>query len=954
MNPNQLTERSIHIDDVISSIRLSNSNKDSLRETSCRKSLFPTNVTCCYCTEIVSKATIHQHMEKHVPLCEVSQTARLNKLLQVSSSQRKVYNCSICDCETSNLSYHNQQEHSDLNGKAKTEANEKSKLTLKYVPKTQPVIYICPIANCKAMCKSRKLFRQHLNRVHTAKSTITKDEENEMCLNYSSYALNKDIFKLRLKIKQQQEQQNQDNPRQLPPQQQSQPQLQQQVQLQPLQQLQQLAQQQLQHQQLQPQLQQQSHLQLQVQQLQLQQLLQQQVHQHQSQPQLQQLQLQPLQLQQSQAQLQQVLQPKPIQQQVQQQQQAQPSLLVQQVEQQNPLKELRNQTLLNEARDECCVDSDADDDGTDDEIAGTDDEIADNESDSDSSEDKENDPDYVPSPTKVRGYYDFRGQAKQFLEEYETHLGSDYCAKVQTKKEFTAVVRILRCCNCNVTINGIFDKNHFDRGFLEIFREKDQGDKKKESSMLTYSIYLHNMCQFIHAFKLYTKYNVKMSTVVGFQCRLKMLRTKFRKGNKLDNVLKEKFESDWIRKYLTPDYVRMFRQSEYHKDAVRLFAEFGADPNKPLLRREYSLMRDLLIHYCLFVSASRDGVLIELMLSEFEARELVNVENKKYWIVEVYRHKTVLTSGAACLTLDSDAVEWIKIFIKNVRPKVLLPRERNSSGEPHILLPWTRKCPPNNENVRLSSGSISKRLRLMFVNAGVLPKTVGHFSCNILRKATSTAIHESHPDEDEKVCGSMSHAKRTAEQCYRRHDKIKNNAFAQQLVHNYWSSSTATIGTTESSTATSANCPGTTANTSGTQAMLEDGYCILDADDVSMVVENLGSSPTLSEVKEKFDNVASQLKSPRKAALTPEKLYRKLKRNHESNTSPCLSKVLPKKFWPRRFKKYKLEELEAIYTLCWSTGCKSLPSIRGVVQGTSIEKYSDLEIYSVLQAWRKK
>ena len=28
------------------------------------------------------------------------------------------------------------------------------------------------------------------------------------------------------------------------------------------------------------------------------------------------------------------------------------------------------------------------------------------------------------------------------------------------------------------------------------------------------------------------------------------------------------------------------------------------------------------------------------------------------------------------------------------------------------------------------------------------------------------------------------------EQHYRRHDKIKNNAFAQQLVHNYWSSST--------------------------------------------------------------------------------------------------------------------------------------------------------------------
>ena len=81
-------------------------------------------------------------------------------------------------------------------------------------------------------------------------------------------------------------------------------------------------------------------------------------------------------------------------------------------------------------------------------------------------------------------------------------------------------------------------------------------------------------------------------------------------------------------------------------------------------------MRDLLIHYCLFVSASRDGVLIEMLLSEFEAGEWVFVNAKKCFTVEVYRHKNILSSGAASLTLDPKAVSWINTFINYVRPKV--------------------------------------------------------------------------------------------------------------------------------------------------------------------------------------------------------------------------------------------------------------------------------------------
>ena len=83
-----------------------------------------------------------------------------------------------------------------------------------------------------------------------------------------------------------------------------------------------------------------------------------------------------------------------------------------------------------------------------------------------------------------------------------------------------------------------------------------------------------------------------------------------------------------------------FRSSQYHVTAVELFVQYKDDPNKVLTRSNYSIMRDLLIHYCLFVSASRDGVLVELLLSELLSGQWVIVETKRVCQVEVYRHKT--------------------------------------------------------------------------------------------------------------------------------------------------------------------------------------------------------------------------------------------------------------------------------------------------------------------------
>ena len=202
----------IHIDDIIKEWKEQHNNDtskntldspDSDKEnTPCRKSLFKqqskqkqqkqkvkqqeqqSNLECCFCHGHYSKKEISNHMDEHVQLADVPQAVRLSKLLTEKASQsalqkRKVVVCSICHEPTSNYTYHWRVNHVHMTETEKQEAIKQTKKTLKYVPKSQAVIYSCPMLDCKSLSNSRKKFRQHMCRSHTKAGKITKDEENK-------------------------------------------------------------------------------------------------------------------------------------------------------------------------------------------------------------------------------------------------------------------------------------------------------------------------------------------------------------------------------------------------------------------------------------------------------------------------------------------------------------------------------------------------------------------------------------------------------------------------------------------------------------------------------------------------------------------------------------------------------------------------------------------------------
>ena len=380
-------------------------------------------------------------------------------------------------------------------------------------------------------------------------------------------------------------------------------------------------------------------------------------------------------------------------------------------------------------------------------------------------------------------------ETKTLLKQYQKYLMSDMCSKKHAEKEMVIILKIFQCCNCLVTLSPLVDINEFAKGFQQLFRKKSNGELKKQSSMKTYTVYIHNLCQYMITFQSHDTYNVCLADLLSFRDRLNLLIKNYLKGIQVSARYNEIYESEWIHTYLTPENVHKFRESAFHRHAVELLClwETSGD-DMTLTRTDYALMRDILIHHMIFGSASREGVLIELSLEEFLSGEIILGNGQEFFQVALCRHKTFRSNGIAYLNFNTSIYKWIVTFISKIRPRVPLPPGRTSSSETHILLPWTRRDPGPDKVVKMSSGAISKRLRAMFVKSHVLPVSVASFNCTIIRKATSTALHLKMPGHDEIIANALCHHVNTARRYYRRPDNSRNSIRAQYAISSHWSS----------------------------------------------------------------------------------------------------------------------------------------------------------------------
>ena len=121
--------------------------------------------------ERLNSKTIKCHMENHISLHSVNAALRLSKLSSVQNTEcRKLVTCSISGRPTL------------------------TRDSVQYVPKVPDFVFYCPVTPCKSLCKTKKLFRQHLNRVHTVKNTSQRRKRTDFVISTQNTKLRSNIL----------------------------------------------------------------------------------------------------------------------------------------------------------------------------------------------------------------------------------------------------------------------------------------------------------------------------------------------------------------------------------------------------------------------------------------------------------------------------------------------------------------------------------------------------------------------------------------------------------------------------------------------------------------------------------------------------------------------------------------------------------------------------------------
>ena len=165
----------------------------------------------------------------------------------------------------------------------------------------------------------------------------------------------------------------------------------------------------------------------------------------------------------------------------------------------------------------------------------------------------------------------------------------------------------------------------------------------------------------------------------------------------------EKMEEDRV-ELVTPEKIQQFERSQAARDAVILLGKLSGAHSIEITQSQYTLLRDFLLVQISIDNANRAGVLSNMTVKEFQR----GYQEDDRYIMNVMKHKTFHVHGPAQVVLTGNLLNWINIFIKQVRSK--LPYIAEDKEQP-LFPSWNGK--------KLESGQISKAIQSVWKKAGI-------------------------------------------------------------------------------------------------------------------------------------------------------------------------------------------------------------------------------------------
>lgn len=174
--------------------------------------------------------------------------------------------------------------------------------------------------------------------------------------------------------------------------------------------------------------------------------------------------------------------------------------------------------------------------------------------------------------------------------------------------------------------------------------------------------------------------------------------------------------------------------------------------------RQFSNVRDYILLYLCFDNASRTGALANMTLREFNSSSFIDGSYR----INVFDHKTVTTSGPACIVVTYDLYLDMCTYVQKIRNKLDgIDAGKNSN----VFVSWSGS--------KMSSSMVTAQINSFWGKAVGHTENRPHVSANLVRKSAVSKVHSTRKDMKEDLANLMCHSVTTAGRIYYLQNKPK-------------------------------------------------------------------------------------------------------------------------------------------------------------------------------------
>ena len=186
-----------------------------------------------------------------------------------------------------------------------------------------------------------------------------------------------------------------------------------------------------------------------------------------------------------------------------------------------------------------------------------------------------------------------------------------------------------------------------------------------------------------------------------------------------------------------------------------------------LTQQTFCKVRDYLLTYALLSNASRPSAISNMTLEEFELAD----RQDDGFVVSVKKHKNSY-KGPAHLAFSKELYENASAYIRNIRNK--LPGISTNKTDP-VFVSWG--------GLKMDSSLVTTQFNTFWSVAVGKKSSARAINPTIVRKYTTTLIHDRHNDFKQDTANHLCHSLGVADKDYTIIDKQKRAAAVSRRIH---------------------------------------------------------------------------------------------------------------------------------------------------------------------------